>query len=134
MSVQATRWRERSFEAFARRVEDALGEAVHEIIHYGSTARGEATETSDVDVLVVLQQPATEEQGEVVSTLASEVGLEYDVAISYHVQSRERFEARRTTLFFKRVLRTVDSMVEYADEEIQEGAKPIGWSIRHVYT
>lgn len=105
MSVQATRRRERSFEAFAQRVEDALGEAVHEIILYGSTARREATETSDVDVLVVLEQPANEKQREAISTLAFEVGLEYDVAISYHIQSRERFEARRTTPFLKRVLR-----------------------------
>lgn len=105
MSVQATRRRERSFEAYARRVEDALGEAVHEIILHGSTARSEATETSDVDVLVVLEQPATEMQREVISTLAFEVGLEYDVAISYHILSRERFETRRNTPFLKRVLR-----------------------------
>lgn len=104
MSVRATRRREQSFEAFARRVKDALGDAVQEIILYGSTARGEATETSDVDVLVVLEQTADGNPREVISTLAFEVGLEYDVAISYHIQSKERFETRQTAPFLKHVL------------------------------
>lgn len=105
MSVQAIRRRERSFEEFARRLTDALGKTVHEIILYGSTARGEATETSDVDVLVVLEDSAGEHQREVVSTLAFEVGLEYDVAISYHIQSKERFDSRRDSPFLKNVVR-----------------------------
>jgi predicted nucleotidyltransferase len=105
MSAKATRRREQAFEAFARRVEDALPGAVHEIILYGSTARGEATETSDVDVLVVLEETATGDQREVISRLAFEAGLEYDVAISYHIQSRDRFEDRRDAPFLKNVIR-----------------------------
>lgn len=105
MSVQATRRRERSFEAFARRVKDAIGEDVHEIILYGSTARGEATETSDVDVLIVLGRPRDSAQREMISTLAFEVGLEFDVAISYLIQSKERFESRQNAPFLKHVLR-----------------------------
>lgn len=104
MSVQATRRREQAFDAFARGVKDALGDEVHEIVLYGSTARGEATETSDVDVLVVLERTDGNRREEI-SRLAFEVGLEYDVAISYHVQSRERFESRRTAPFLKNVLR-----------------------------
>lgn len=105
MSVSATRRRERSFEEFARRLQDELGDAVHEIVLYGSTARGEATETSDVDVLVVLGGAVGEHQREVISTLAFDVGLEYDVAISYHVQSRSRYESRRDDPFLRNVRR-----------------------------
>lgn len=105
MSVSATRRRERSFDEFARRLREELGDAVHEIVLYGSTARGEATETSDVDVLVVVDGPIREDQREVVSRLAFDVGLEYDVAISYHVQSRERFESRRSDPFLQNVRR-----------------------------
>lgn len=105
MSVQATRRREQSFEEFARRLTDALGEAIHEIILYGSTARGEATETSDVDILVVLEGTVEENHREVVSIVAFEVGLDYDVAISYHLQSKERFDAQRDSPFLKNVIR-----------------------------
>lgn len=104
MSVQATRRRERSFEEFARKLADALGEQIHEIILYGSTARGEATETSDVDVLVILEETPKENHRTVISTLAFEVGLDYDVAISYHLQSKERFDARQDSPFLKNVV------------------------------
>ena len=104
MSVSATRRREQAFDEFARRVEAALGDEVYEIVLYGSTARGEATETSDVDVLVVLEQPS-ESQRDVISRLAFDVGLDYDVAMSYHIQSKERFESRRTDPFLKNVRR-----------------------------
>jgi predicted nucleotidyltransferase len=50
MSTQATQCRERAFKEFAEAVQDAFGERIHEIILYGSTARGEATKQSDVDV------------------------------------------------------------------------------------
>lgn len=105
MSVQATRRREQAFDAFARRVKDALGDEVHEIILYGSTARGEATETSDVDVLIVLENNGKSNQREVISTLAFEVGVEFDVAITYTIQSTERFDAAQTTPFLRNVLR-----------------------------
>ena len=104
MSIQATRRRVEAFEAFAGDVKDALGDEVHEIVLYGSTARGEATETSDVDVLVVLERTDGNQRA-VISTLAFEIGLEYDVAISYHIQSKDRFESRRTDPFLKHVLR-----------------------------
>lgn len=41
MSTQATQQRERAFEEFAQTAHEALGEHIHEIILYGSTARGE---------------------------------------------------------------------------------------------
>lgn len=104
MSVHATRRRERSFGTFARRLRNALGEAIHETILYGSTARGEATESSDVDVLVVFEEPIESEHREVVSRIAFEVGLEYDVAITYQVQSKARFDARQDSPYLKNVL------------------------------
>ena len=104
MSGQATRRREQSFEVFARRVTDVLGGAVHQIILYGSTARGEATETSDVDVLIVLTEPTERIHRDVISTHAFEVGLEYDVAISYHIQSKDRFDSRQHSPFLQNIL------------------------------
>lgn len=102
MSSQATQRRERAFEAFAEAVYDELGERVHEIILYGSTARGEATERSDVDILVVLESDI---DTDAISRLAFDIGLEYDVAITAHARTRERFEARKDYPFLRNVRR-----------------------------
>lgn len=101
---EATHRREQAFEEFARRVTNALGEEIYEIILYGSTARGEATETSDVDVLLVTEGTAEEDHRKTVSRLAFDIGLEYDVAISYHFQSKDRFESRQDSPFLTSVL------------------------------
>lgn len=37
------------------RLEELYGDRLHEVVLYGSYARGEATEASDVDVMVVLE-------------------------------------------------------------------------------
>ena len=101
MDDQPTRRRERAFEEFARAVEDALGDSLHEIVLYGSTARGEATEQSDVDVLIVLDERTSTDE---VFRSAFEVGVEYDVAIMPHLQTREQFESRQDHPFLKTVL------------------------------
>ena len=101
MNDQPTRQRERAFEEFARAVEDALGDAIHEIVLYGSTARGEATEQSDVDVLVVLDERTPTDE---VFRLAFDIGIRYDVAVMPHLQTREHFESRRDHPFLKNVL------------------------------
>lgn len=41
---------------------------------------------------------------ETISTIAFEVGLDYDVAISYHIQTKERFESRQNYPFVENVL------------------------------
>ena len=101
MSTQATQRRERAFEEFAEAVQDALGERIHEIILYGSTARGEATKQSDVDVLIVLNN---NERPKKLYELAFDIGLEYGVVITPHVQTREHFESRQDHPFLKNVL------------------------------
>lgn len=101
MDDQPTRRRERAFEEFARAVEDALGDAIHEIVLYGSTARGEATERSDVDVLVVLDERMRTDE---VFRLAFDIGIEHGVAIIPHLQTRDHFESRQDHPFLKNIL------------------------------
>jgi predicted nucleotidyltransferase len=101
MSNQPTRRRERAFEEFARAVEETLGDSIHDLILYGSTARSEATEQSDVDVLVVLNEQI---QTEKLFQLAFDIGTEHGVAIVPHLQTRDHFESRQDHPFLKNVL------------------------------
>lgn len=99
--TDATEQRERAFEAFVQAATASLGELIHEIVLYGSVARGEATEKSDVDVLVVLTEMRDTDE---LFQLAFDVGMEYEVAIIPHIQTKTEFESRRGSPFLKNVL------------------------------
>jgi predicted nucleotidyltransferase len=101
------RHRQRAFEAFAQAALDARGEHIHDIILYGSVAREEATEQSDVDVLVVLDQdPPTEltKRPNILTDIAGDVGLEYNVNISLYIPTSELFVSRQDWPFLRNVI------------------------------
>lgn len=108
-SREAIHQRERAFEAFAQAAQDARGEHIHDIILYGSVARGEATEQSDVDVLVVLDEDKPSEElssrPNKLSDLAFDIGLEYNVHISIYIHPKEWFESHQDRPFLQNVLR-----------------------------
>lgn len=98
---EATQKREHAFEEFAQAATETLDERIHKIILYGSVARGEATERSDVDVLVVLDE--IQETDELFQ-LAFDIGMDYEVAIIPHLQTKEQFESRQEFPFLRNVL------------------------------
>lgn len=108
-STEAVKQRERAFAAFARAAQDAHGEHIDDIILYGSVARGEATERSDVDVLVILSGDEPPEElatrPNTLTDLAFDIGLEYNVKISIYIKTRESFESRQDHPFLQNVRR-----------------------------
>ncbi|WP_432353207.1 nucleotidyltransferase domain-containing protein [Anaerotruncus rubiinfantis] len=74
------------------------------VVLYGSYARGDYDEDSDIDVMVRVKMP---KQGlcryrKTFSHLGSDLGLEYGVVISIHLQDLETFEHYRRHLPFYR--------------------------------
>jgi len=69
------------------------------LVLFGSCARGEGTDGSDIDVLVVLDGPVdpTEEIARVVPMTAA-LSLEADVVLSCHFVSAERFATEQSPL------------------------------------
>lgn len=65
---------------------------VHQVILFGSRARGDSTEYSDVDVLVVLNSETNESDLEFVSNCGWEVGFEHGVVIVPIVYTRAAWE------------------------------------------
>lgn len=70
------------------------GAGLIELRLFGSFARGEAGEDSDVDVAVVLER-ADWETRRAVLDLAADIGLAHDLALSPTVFDRETFERWR---------------------------------------
>ena len=75
-----------------RRFEQLYGERLVQMILYGSQARGDAEDGSDIDVLVVLQGPV--DVGEEIrrtSEIVASLSLENTVVISRAVFEADRF-------------------------------------------
>ncbi len=78
-------------EAFARYARRLLGENVVEVILFGSVAREEAGEESDVDILVIVRKNPWESQKKL-ADLVVDYLLNYGVYVSPKVLSVEEFE------------------------------------------
>ena len=79
------------------RLREVLGGELDSVLLYGSQARGDSTDDSDIDILCVLKRPFN--YGEMVlaaGEVSSEIGLEHDVVISTAFVSREDYEGRGT--------------------------------------
>jgi predicted nucleotidyltransferase len=66
--------------------------SLNRIILFGSRARGDADESSDMDVLVILDEPANQAAREYVSHVAWEVGFEHGILIVPVTVSRADWE------------------------------------------
>lgn len=84
----------RAARLFAGALRGRYGTALVDVRLFGSCARGEMREDSDVDVAVVLERVDWRTKRDVID-LASGIGLEHDVLLSPTVLDRETFERWR---------------------------------------
>ena len=96
------------FMNLARQIIDALAEDVRQIIVYGSRARGDFNEDSDLDIIVLVDIRDNEtmvDYRKKMNLLASRFGLEYDIMISISVKRLDLFELQKEYLpFYKNAI------------------------------
>ncbi len=82
-----------------RRFEALYGERLARLVLFGSQARGDADQGSDIDVLVVLRGPVSsgEEIARAGETTAA-LSLHYDVVISCTFVSADRYSTEQSPL------------------------------------
>ncbi len=84
---------------FRQRLQQLYGERLEQVILFGSQARGDAVEGSDIDVMIVLKgEVNVGEEITRTSELCSDLSLAYDVALSRIFTSAERFTQGRSPL------------------------------------
>ncbi|MBL8205087.1 MAG: nucleotidyltransferase domain-containing protein [Blastocatellia bacterium] len=84
---------------FRSRLEALYGERLEQVILFGSQARGDAVEGSDIDVMIVLKgEVNVGDEISRTSQLCSDLSLAYDVALSRIFTSAERFAHERSPL------------------------------------
>jgi predicted nucleotidyltransferase len=81
------------------RLERVYGQRLLRLVLYGSQARGDAENGSDIDVLVVLEGPV-DPGAEIARTGAdvAELSLAHNVAVACMFVSREQFEREESPL------------------------------------
>lgn len=78
---------------FSRQVKDILGDKLSKVILYGSYARGDYRENSDIDIMVLttLTDTEIEKEEKRIFDLAFDFMMEYGVDISVIVKNESHF-------------------------------------------
>ena len=80
-------------------LKDLYRENLSRVILYGSKARGDATEDSDIDILIILKRfDRWDEEFEKVFSIVNEICYEHELLISYVIKSENEFTNRNTPL------------------------------------
>ena len=67
--------------------------AIEQVIVFGSVARGEATEESDLDVLIITTEPISYTEENAIFDQTFLINMEYDTNISVLVVPKEKWQS-----------------------------------------
>jgi predicted nucleotidyltransferase len=81
---------------------------LRKLVLYGSVARGEETEESDVDVFAVVE---TEEQKNTLEEIAFETSVAHEVFMVPIVKTVEEFRQKKDSIFVREVEKTGEAYV-----------------------
>lgn len=78
--------------SFLDRLDEFLGDDLRQLWLFGSKARGDFHDDSDLDLLIVLRGLNSERRG-IIRRLAARASLEYDTLINTHLYEEARWQA-----------------------------------------
>ncbi len=87
-------------------MQSVLGDKLHQIILYGSYARGDYDSESDIDMMVLADVPENEmgNYRKQVNRVASKIGLAHDIMITIALKDKTFFDRHREILpFYQKV-------------------------------
>lgn len=77
------------------RLEEHYSDLVKNVVLFGSQATNEATDFSDYDVLILLNQDYTHQDENRILDICYEVDLKYDILIDAHLLSIKELNSKR---------------------------------------
>lgn len=97
-----------AFQQFAEKAKEELGEDLKKLVLFGSVAKGEETEDSDVDVFAVVEN---EEQKKWLQRKGAEIGVEHGLMLTAIVRTVDEYEDVKDTPFGRELDRTGEVFV-----------------------
>ena len=94
-------------EELNRNIQNIMGDKLRKIILYGSYARGDYKDYSDLDIMVLTDFDASEYRVSEyeIDKIASDIGLDHDVIISVMLNNESLFMSRlHISPFYRNVL------------------------------
>lgn len=104
-----------ALQAYVTAAQIRFGSQRVEVLLFGSKARGEASPSSDVDIVVILDHPAAQDLSDA-RGLGFDVLLSHGVFLSVRAMSRQAWQTLATmqSLFYRNVLRDGISLIPEA--------------------
>ena len=87
-----------SILTFKKLVHQLYGEHLERVILFGSQARGDATEDSDVDILIITQKRLSLEGRERLIAFISHLSMNENILINFMEMSPQRFNSEQSPL------------------------------------
>ena len=96
---------EQAINAFVEKLLESCEIKITAVYLFGSQARGEGQEDSDIDILIIADKSDWRLKHQI-SHIAADIGLEYDVLIDSHVMQENRWQEIGTAgyRFYKNVV------------------------------
>ena len=93
---------EKTLNDFIRQVKELLGDRVKKIILYGSYARGDFNNNSDVDIMILtdLNEKEIEDYLDKISDIAFDIELDKEIYISPIIKNVDKYNARINVIPF----------------------------------
>lgn len=95
-------------KSIAKLAKEVFGDKLRSVILYGSYARGDYDDESDIDIMILVDIPREEIwlHKDPILHLASELGLEYNIMVSPFIKDTETFDRFLDAMpFYKNVQR-----------------------------
>ena len=106
---------QKALREFVMYLHGSIPEKIKLVVLFGSKARGESKQDSDIDVLVILTQEDRELRRKILKQ-AARFSLEYDVLLSPRVIGVERWEEMRGFSLYQNIERDATSLGIKGDE------------------
>lgn len=96
-------------------LQKALENNLCKIILYGSKARGDFNESSDIDLLVIVNKLSLSVSN-LINTLAYDIELKYDLSISTHIRSIDYFDKQINNTINLFIKNAINNRINFEDK------------------